>query len=1546
MSLNPDNVILFNDPNLRMKTSQSYDVEHFWEPGGSFTDVQFDQFVFGKDATSGSYYTYIDCKPSYVTNANMVMTIWNLICLPMDGYEFTDIDHIEEVPIEKMILVKGTWPVNIDDYAKPDSRTHIDTDTATGFSDAYVFITYNTKITKLYPTKTSRWEWILKTYSEDSVANYSYYDHSVAEKLSKPVAVLAFTQWTDAVFLNSPFLKMGDGYDYLPNITPDNWTEIDPDDWNNIGHNQLVDRTDQELSPMITPDTTRAALSFLKKFNDNHTNRFKGYEDINGSKYVGTVENFGDEMLIESKKMLMEKPSMKRLFKENTFSEYFNLEYSKLADAYPQHNMLEAILKPNVLNDKFEYTLKLKHCSLEFIYRSIIDGDKEANTYETMKSTKFFTTREVPQLIIRNKETDETDTIELKVQFDEGQSSTSYSFMYDNVTRGYGEAYDNTLPQDYGEEFADISIPLTHKLEQLPIVWVICDSFLSEPNMNDCIVETNRQYLNTLHPDTPFEKLVENCKVKFAVGTTSQGQYYIYPYIYLPPSTDVEALDYFDRRKMFLDMYSDDFDMSRPDSLNGSKITLMRLYFYFSVEDVPDEVSNYIYGFIEYKVNTRLIELTFETPNEYKNDGWSMLIKQPKSYNISGIDSDKYSDVITRTYPCSCHLSMDKNIYQPVSIVDLGRPRLSVRFKATTFPYYGDRGENVSGVHVDAGTDYNNHSVLKDTGIIHNLGEFDGLPKYFNYLKDRDVHRSHVELYSIRGRIDHNNQKTTDKQTAGLILDSAIPQSELKTMIGGDPVIYFKPMDPFTKEPSSYQSDMRKLISVTNALSEITFTDNNTFSNVTDKNVDHSKEPMFIYHGKRNFSLGAMDYDPELERGRIYVVSNDPARYRNNGDGGMPPRTMARICDIPTEYSQLMHVKNVAPTLLSDVKYVKSTASFSLDAANRLWNKLSTIPSITRFDSYNMLSYWIKPPIRPGQSMNVWYRRSELEEEYHTVTGFDNRLTFDKNKITISNRGSRYAVGDTFTIMLGGSPIDGTITEVNTAGNVINFNIEEALIPPSNVTNLETEISMGTVNTSVISVTPSKVKTENGSGLSFIITFTEEDFRNAARKDDNDNLFEGLYTYAYDDIGDIYVWEYDNESRDWTRTTQITGPKVVETIYDKNNKVPTYKRTIENVMLYNLINTNNLISDEVLNASLVSNISITENVLTLKEYYHRLNLDISKYISKEYNVNGAIYLTSNPPQEQNPETGFIDYVDPHKCTLFTFDGFIPSSDNKYINEVMIPKNNKLNSSATMNQTNKFMMDKNNDAYQPDLYLFMPNRKYRVIKDEEYNISHGMFVGEHVVDRLTEILNIRYPVNGMRWLSNNKRPISNVYRYSGYPDISGFDEFSREILTTPADEMNMLYSVYGAKFPMIQNMMERMSPSEFKNYIIINNYYLNNRDAYNKADTSMITKGDEAIPNDVDILSGSIANITAEEINVTLKMPNSSGNVTGMPLYIFEVSADEKITFIPASYRIYDMDGNDITKLSILIENNPDGSFNKWYFNNDEWHMINANAKEV
>ena len=122
----------------------------------------------------------------------------------------------------------------------------------------------------------------------------------------------------------------------------------------------MANKVPMEFSPFVGPDSLRAVTHLMKALFENQTPRSYGHEDVEGSYYEGTVENWGAELLTESRKLLLDKPSLKSILIENTFDYYFDVKYSGFVNTYDQQNLLCALLKKDVLLSNRTYKLKFR----------------------------------------------------------------------------------------------------------------------------------------------------------------------------------------------------------------------------------------------------------------------------------------------------------------------------------------------------------------------------------------------------------------------------------------------------------------------------------------------------------------------------------------------------------------------------------------------------------------------------------------------------------------------------------------------------------------------------------------------------------------------------------------------------------------------------------------------------------------------------------------------------------------------------------------------------------------------------------------------------------------------------------------------------------------------------------------------------------------------------------------------------------------------------------------------------------------------------------
>ena len=152
-------------------------------------------------------------------------------------------------------------------------------------------------------------------------------------------------------------------------------------------------------SPMMTPDALRAFLQTNKRFYDLHVPRNKGFMDTSGLQYVSTVENFGSELLLETRKLRMNRPPAE-VVKPNAYLQYyFEIVHSGLIETYDQQNLLMALLKPNVMYHDHTYTIRFTGGEIGYTLRAEAYGENDK-----VRASQWFKTYNNPELIIDDGE--------------------------------------------------------------------------------------------------------------------------------------------------------------------------------------------------------------------------------------------------------------------------------------------------------------------------------------------------------------------------------------------------------------------------------------------------------------------------------------------------------------------------------------------------------------------------------------------------------------------------------------------------------------------------------------------------------------------------------------------------------------------------------------------------------------------------------------------------------------------------------------------------------------------------------------------------------------------------------------------------------------------------------------------------------------------------------------------------------------------------------------------------------------------------------------
>ena len=154
----------------------------------------------------------------------------------------------------------------------------------------------------------------------------------------------------------------------------------------------------QTQTPYGSPDSLRQFLQLRKQFYNLHVTADTGFEDCDGLQYSSSIQNFGAEILLESRKMRMRRPPVPIIKPNRYFSYYFNIDYSDYIDSYEQSNMLMGCVKSNTMMSNHTYQLLFEDCEIVNVIRSNSYSDKRVHI------TEFYRTTTDPKLVIDDSE--------------------------------------------------------------------------------------------------------------------------------------------------------------------------------------------------------------------------------------------------------------------------------------------------------------------------------------------------------------------------------------------------------------------------------------------------------------------------------------------------------------------------------------------------------------------------------------------------------------------------------------------------------------------------------------------------------------------------------------------------------------------------------------------------------------------------------------------------------------------------------------------------------------------------------------------------------------------------------------------------------------------------------------------------------------------------------------------------------------------------------------------------------------------------------------
>ena len=866
------------------------------------------------------------------------------------------------------------------------------------------------------------------------------------------------------------------------------------------------------MTPLSSPDTLRKTLKLLKRFYSGYTDRYMGYTDLDGYKYNGTVENFGSEVYLESRKLLMERPPIELVFPGNTFSFYFDIAYSELIGTYEQQNMFVATLKDNVLRSNCIYKIIFRDCVKKYVLRS------ESWSDPSVYHDTFIMTQTNPVLQIQTPNGDGYDTEEIDLVVSNNETYNIIYSFHMNKTNYDSDRPDSDLVESWDEENGVLTLrALTYRDVNIPMIWIYSDAFNVLPDIN--FTNNNDKNGNTL----------------LTTGTDGHDKSHMYPLIYddnYPCDFDPE-----DEYTWFLKVYpSDDasfiddspFDINYTSEIGS--IVFIRSDHPWGEPVNPQSLRIITYDNIFTKLFlNRNIPWNFHKPvaGDYDYDGTTY-----NNRTYAYVTLDTFVNNVQEYFECKAafDITFDEKYLNP---------------------YESDLGNIVSGVHMETCSDYSENGVIKKNGFIHSIGDFDGLPSYYKMLCGKDEHRSHVELYSIRDFNNNTSVKATDKQTSAIILDSAIPPQDMSDILASlNKVIVYN----FAGEREWFT--VGESISKANALTSLVYIDED---NIYDDKVKGASGPHFIYHGNRYFSTDVIALDPELQYGRAMLISNDPATYENNEKTSYkkPLRTIARICDIPSDFAHLVHISGVSPTIIIDEKYIHQGASFNDADKNRLWNVLEN----KWCTSYESLSH----------ALGIFDNSTNLDSSivindqstYTVKENLNSHVTFVDCNVEIGTAGQGYNTNDTFTFYIGGKIVTGIVEMVND-GAVDSVSLDLDPTYEINIANLSSRISSFKTTTT----------NGNGSGLIVDIIVPVEIWESIQQRNTS-TPYDDLFTTKFDEYGFLWFWKYNTDLNIWEKNDQLTGPKIVYNQYDNMDTMK--KRSCGDVMMYNMLNIRNVV---------------------------------------------------------------------------------------------------------------------------------------------------------------------------------------------------------------------------------------------------------------------------------------------------------------------------------------------------------------------------------
>jgi hypothetical protein len=668
-------------------------------------------------------------------------------------------------------------------------------------------------------------------------------------------------------------------------------------------------------------------------------------------------------------------------------------------------------------------------------------------------------------------------------------------------------------------------------------------------------------------------------------------------------------------------------------------------------------------------------------------------------------------------------------------------------------------------------------------------------------------------------------------------------------------------------------------------LSDLGYRDDNTF---TYTGIPmYATDQKFIYHGNGIFSLGVLGFNPETEMGRVYGITNDPITYENNGiTENRAPRTLARVCDIPYSFVQLVNVKNYSPTYALDPYYVRQSASWNSEQEILLWN----------IRNPRCITYNGKRIFNKNDDLDTLIPTQYLIDNYSEYTNFNRYIdmtspsTSDEFEFSVYSPGepNTYELGDEINIIIGGINFKGTVSAVDTVG--VDTVVTDVTIADKTS---QTLVNIGNIASEEM-VCKTTAVTGSGKGLTMLLTIDHTVWEDLHIK--KNGILDDIYALKFDDLKRIWSYRYNTDSNQWYKYQLLIGEVIRYNYYDINITIP---RQLKSVYLYNNFQ------------SVVNNNSLVKDTWNGFENYTLDDVDIDSDLSNLlYNHDETFYVIF--PDDE--EYGIRNY---HRNR--STDESNIKADRKYL-----PEHHTVNMFYSYTPAAKLTIDEyftDEEIKQPDVYLYsILNITNYTYADKVYNES---FIYESKVRTWADVL------DGAFIAGNNFR--YNVYSRSYENDIIGYKNRLNELMSYSRDQLIEIISEnYPGSDPLIvEGSIEQYSIAALAQYII-------QHEGTTRSNAKIIQYKGNSISNGIQPNGGyvRVQNLYHDEVVI------ANSTKKAYPSTILKLDDNFNVSDLN-SFRMYDDLGNDVSDYCLILIRNK-----LYMFDQTRWKIIKTKNSEV